>query len=236
MSLYLCLLLGSLAIPLGYSILVRNYIEQKSFLISTSLIALFFLVWDAAFTHLGIWEFNSTYCSGLRMLGMPLEEWMFFFIIPFCSLFIHFVLVETLPNLKLNKKVTRLISLVAIAITTVVLVSNASKAYTAVNATFLLLVLVLGVLYYLETLRHFFLSFLIILIPFFIINGVLTGSLIDAPVVSYSSSEIIGIRLLTIPVEDTGYAFTMLFGNLMIYELLRRKFQSKALCTPITTE
>jgi len=74
----------------------------------------------------------------------------------------------------------------------------------------------------------FFLSFLFILIPFFIVNGILTGSMIDAPIVWYNDDENLGVRLATIPIEDIGYAFSMLFCNLMIFEWLNRNQKIKA--------
>lgn len=45
------------------------------------------------------------------------------------------------------------------------------------------------------------------LIPFFVVNGVLTGTGIQGPVVWYDNTHNLEIRLLTIPVEDIGYAF-----------------------------
>ena len=71
--------------------------------------------------------------------------------------------------------------------------------------------LLLGLFFGIQILRRFYISFLIILIPFFIVNGVLTGSFIAEPVVWYNDIENLGIRLFTIPVEDIGYAFNMLF-------------------------
>jgi lycopene cyclase domain-containing protein len=61
------------------------------------------------------------------------------------------------------------------------------------------------------------------LIPFLIVNGILTGLFLEEPVVSYNKNEILGIRILTIPIEDVGYAFSMLFSNLMIFEYLKRE-------------
>ena len=57
-----------------------------------------------------------------------------------------------------------------------------------------------------------------ILIPFVMVNAILTGSFIDEPVVWYNNSENLGIRFLTIPVEDFGYAF-----SLILFKLLLRK-------------
>jgi lycopene cyclase domain-containing protein len=100
---------------------------------------------------------------------------------------------------------------------------NVSKAYTAVNFSILTVVLLLGLFYSIQLLQQFYISFLIILIPFFIVNGILTGALTEYPIVWYDNLENLGIRLYTIPVEDIGYCFSLLFGNLMIFEYLKKK-------------
>ncbi len=67
-------------------------------------------------------------------------------------------------------------------------------------------------------LNTFFITFLIILIPFGIVNGILTGSFIAEPVVIYNDTENLGIRLGTIPIEDIGYAFSMLLMSLVLIQ------------------
>ncbi|MFT5253134.1 MAG: lycopene cyclase domain-containing protein [Flavobacteriales bacterium] len=62
----------------------------------------------------------------------------------------------------------------------------------------------------------FFLLLLIILIPFFFVNGILTGAFTELPIVSYNNEENLGLRLVPIPLENIGYAFSLLFGNFMI--------------------
>lgn len=221
---YLYVLIGSISVPLAFTVFYLDVIKRwKDFLISTSTVAFAFLIWDALFTRAGVWGFNEAYCLGLKLFMMPLEEWMFFFAIPFCSLFTHFVLKHLAPKFFLNEPLTRTIAVVLIAVTCILLCTHFSKAYTAVDAIFLIITLALGVVFYLQLLQRFFLSFLIILIPFFIVNGILTGSMIDAPIVWYNDDENLGIRLATIPIEDIGYAFSMLFGNLMIFECLKPK-------------
>jgi len=74
-----------------------------------------------------------------------------------------------------------------------------------------------------NTLHRFYISYLVILIPFAIVNGILTGSFIDDPVVWYNNAENLGIRFFTIPVEDFGYAFSMLYFSVFLIELLKRK-------------
>jgi lycopene cyclase domain-containing protein len=76
-------------------------------------------------------------------------------------------------------------------------------------------------------LNRFFISFLIILVPFFIFNGVLTGTFIHEEVVWYNPSEITGIRLLTVPVEDIGYAFSLLLLNLLLINNFQKLFKQQ---------
>ena len=219
--LYFILLLGSLIVPAGYSLLQTDFIKNwKPFIISTSVIAGIFLVWDAFFTSLGVWGFNPDYCLGIFLLSMPIEEWLFFFIIPFCSLFIHFARMSISKQRKSNIKATRIFFAILLSFILVVLLYNLDKSYTAVNLSLLLLVMALGIWLTPALLQQFSISFLIILIPFLLVNGILTGLLTTTPVVWYDDSENLGIRLFTIPVEDVGYAFTMLFGNLLLFDYL----------------
>ena len=220
---YFYVLIGSVIVPMLFSIFAMDFVKAwKSFGLSTVIIASVFLIWDYFFTTAGIWGFNHEYCLGVYILKMPLEEWLFFLIIPFCSLFTHFAFFYALPKLKINPKLTMGITFALIVLSAVLIATNISRAYTAVNFSFLLVTLILGLIYKKELLQRFYISFLIVLIPFFIVNGILTGAITSSPIVWYDNLENLGIRLYTIPVEDIGYAFSMLFGNLMIFDALKQ--------------
>ncbi len=50
-------------------------------------IALVFLVWDAVSIAAGVWTYNDGYISGVRLpFRVPLEEVLFFVVIPLCAL------------------------------------------------------------------------------------------------------------------------------------------------------
>ena len=228
--LYLILTLGSLSVPLAYSILEKkfHFIQYAKIALSSILIvAIPFLIWDALFTHFGIWGFNETYHLPFTILGMPLEEWLFFFCIPYACLFTHEVIKYLLPKFKISKGGAVIISFLLLLSIGFLLIFNFGKLYTTVNFIWFLALLIFTLVKYPEALQTYYPSFLIILIPFLIVNGILTGSLIDSPVVWYNNTENLGIRLLTIPVEDIFYAFNMLFSIQLIFNFLKRKQYEK---------
>lgn len=195
----------------------------KAVFSSLTIVATIFLIWDAIFTANGVWGFNPDYHLNFLLFGMPIEEWLFFFCIPYASIFIHYSLAYFKLNLLVSKKITKGITLFFMIILLPVIVMNTDKAYTFVNYTFLEFVLLMGFFFGLKYLQRFYIAFLIILVPFFIVNGILTGTGLEEPVVWYNNAENLGIRLLTIPIEDIGYAFTMLFGNILLIEWFKKK-------------
>jgi lycopene cyclase domain-containing protein len=46
-------------------------------------------IWDVIVTARGHWQFNPTYILGPGFLGLPAEEWLFFLVIAFVSIFTH---------------------------------------------------------------------------------------------------------------------------------------------------
>jgi lycopene beta-cyclase len=44
-------------------------------------------IWDIAAVARGHWWFNEQYIIGIQWLGLPLEEWLFFPIVGFVSVF-----------------------------------------------------------------------------------------------------------------------------------------------------
>ena len=224
--LYLALDIGSISIPLLYSFhkKMRFIRHWKAVLTSLTIVAFFFLIWDAIFTANGVWGFNDNYHLPFLILGMPVEEWLFFFCIPYASLFIHYSFEYFKPNLLLPKKITQIITIAILVVVAYLLFANFGKWYTTVNY-----IVLIGLLVYsyfrggIKHLRRFYISFLVILIPFFIVNGVLTGTGIDTPVVWYNNEENLGIRIATIPVEDIGYAFSMLFSSVLLIDFFKEE-------------
>lgn len=225
MFLYLLLNLSAISIPLLYSFekKMRFIKDWKAVFLSITIVSTVFLIWDAIFTANGVWGFNPNYHLNILLFGMPFEEWMFFFCIPYASVFIHYSLAYFKPDLLISVKATKFITLFVSVFLLPVIIMNSEKAYTFVNYSFLLFVLLIGFFSGIRLLQRFYIAFLIILIPFFIVNGVLTGTGIEGAVVWYNNEENLGIRIGTIPIEDIGYAFTMIFGNVLLIEWFKKK-------------
>jgi lycopene cyclase domain-containing protein len=186
-----------------------------------------FVVWDSWFTRTGVWSFNPTYVSDYRILDLPLEEWSFFVVVPYASIFIYACLkAYTNDNWWQNK--VRFLNYTFIIWSILVIVVFHDKTYTVVNFA-LALVILLVQQYWIKGkyMGYFWMAYFVHLIPFFIVNGVLTGAVTPEPVVLYNPEEIIGMRLITIPIEDSVYALTCLLLPITVMEALQQK-KSKA--------
>jgi lycopene cyclase domain-containing protein len=190
--------------------------------------AVLFLVWDEIFTQMGIWGFNDQYLTGILIGNLPIEEILFFVCIPYACVFSYFALNHLIekdylfPHQDLISSIL-IISLLGFGIYYI------DKAYTGV--TFFALGLFLA--YQMLKLKprymgRFYIAFLFTLVPFFIINGILTGSFIDDEVVWYNNAETLGIRIGTIPIEDFFYGMLLILMNITVFEWLEERDRFKA--------
>ena len=226
-QLYLILNLASVAIPFLFSFegRISFYKKWPVLLLSVVITTIPFIIWDIFFSHIGVWGFNANYLIGIELLGLPLEEWMFFFCIPYACIFMHYSLTFLFPNWQLSKRLVRALSFFLILTFFLVAIMYYDRWYTTIN--YGLAAIVLSIAYKSNTLllQKFYITFLVMLIPFFVINGVLTGFGIEHQIVWYNDDENLGIRMITIPIEDMTYAFTLILSSLMLMDFLPRYFK-----------
>jgi lycopene cyclase domain-containing protein len=180
-----------------------------------------FLVWDHFFTVRGVWSFNPGYVMGLNLLSLPVEEVLFFITVPFACIFIYECLNAYLPA-RLFTGDAPMISGVLLIFSLLMLVAFRDRIYSAV--TFGLLAAVLAVVFFtrMRIMARFYLAFAVSLLPFYMVNGLLTS----LPVVLYNDDENVGLRVGTIPVEDHFYSLAMLLMNILFFEYFRRRARS----------
>lgn len=220
MSLYFWIDILSISVPLLVSFhpRIRLYKKWRALFLAIFITLVPFIVWDIYFTIQAYWGFNETYLSGISILHLPVEEWLFFICIPYACVFTHVSILEINPNLSLSKKVSNRVSVILLVIFTLVLLFNFEKAYTSVVMIFALITLGLVKIFDPNLLKTFYLTFLFMLVPFFIVNGVLTGTGIEDNIVWYNDEQNLGVRLGTIPVEDSAYAFSLILMNLSLFK------------------
>jgi lycopene cyclase domain-containing protein len=201
--------------------------QWKYFFQASVLTAALFIGWDILFTYLGVWGFNSSYVVGFYFFNLPLEELLFFICIPYACVFTYCCLKAFFDFSPFNKK-ARFFSLILISSLLVTAVLNFQRLYT--SSTFILLSFLLGFLTFtrVKYLAVFFATFLLILIPFFISNGILTGSFTGQAVVRYGNHYNLGLRMFTIPLEDTFYGMLLMLMNVWLYEFFLEREMGKA--------
>lgn len=224
--LYLFLDIFSFVIPFAYSFERKrmHFIQYwKPYFTGIVIVGLFFIIWDVYFTYAGVWGFNDRYLVGWRIFKLPIEEWLFFLLIPYASNFIHYALQHFFPKPELSDKTAHKLSLLLFVISFAIAVGNTDKMYTLSSFGLFSLLILAQMKFKFFIFKRYALSFIVILIPFFIVNSWLTGSFTDEPVVWYNDAENLGIRAGTIPVEDFFYCFSMLYGSVLIFEWLKSR-------------
>mgnify|MGYP001197965924 FL=1 len=231
MSTYFQVLFFSFLIPFLFSFhpKINFYKKWSAFFTANFFVSVPFLIWDEIFVRLDVWGFNSKHLSGLSIFSLPIEEILFFIVIPYCCVFTYEVLSIFFAKFIFNTKKINLILGIILLVSSIFLFDRLYSFYT-----FFFLSLILISLYFFNKkfLKDFYLTYLLITITFFIIvNGILTGGMtggfLNQPPVWYNNSENLNIRFWTIPVEDFFYSFLLLLTNIWLYEVFKKRFYHK---------
>jgi len=220
---YLLVNFGVFSIPFLFSFHPKfNFIKTwKAFVPAVLITGTVFIIWDIIFTEVGVWSFNDRYVLGIYWFGLPVEEWMFFFCIPYACMFTHFCL--HLINWNLNDNFAYYLRLVLIIILLTIGFVSTEKLYTSITFISCAIILTCYPLFKRDRkdFKKFLISYSILIIPFLISNGILTGTGLEDAVVKYNGKHILGVRALTIPCEDFIYGLMLILTNILIYEKLK---------------
>ncbi|MDW3196624.1 MAG: lycopene cyclase domain-containing protein [Cytophagales bacterium] len=224
MSLYFLLHFCTISFPLARSFeyRVKYYTKWAPLVLAILITGFVFIVWDILFTKSGVWGFNPAYLSGFYLANLPIEEWLFFVTVPFASVFIYENVIYFIRK-PLKSAIAQRIMLVMGITLVLIAITHYDQLYTfyCFLGTGILLILH-GTYIKAEYAGHFLITYLFHLIPFFVVNGILTGSFIDGQIVWYNPAEHFGILLMTIPIEDSIYSMFLLLMNITLYEYFKK--------------
>lgn len=85
---YLLVLAGCLVAAVWVEPVLRVGVlrQWRRLLLAVGPVAVVFLVWDALAIHAGRWAFDKNQTLGVRVVGLPLEELLFFLVVPVCAI------------------------------------------------------------------------------------------------------------------------------------------------------
>ena len=226
MSTYLQVLIYSLSIPLLFTFhdKIKFHKQWLAFFKANIITAIPFIIWDIIFTKKGIWGFNEKHISEISIYNLPLEEVLFFIIIPYCCVFTYYTLKKIL-SIDINTNRIKILTLILALCVLIVASIYHYYLYTFITLIILGLLLILITLKEknLYILKNFYITYIIIsLIPFIIVNGILTGGPLNEPVVWYNINEMINIRVWSIPITDFFYSMLLLLINCLLFEIFSR--------------
>lgn len=221
MSTYLLINIAIIFFPLilSFDKNLKFYKKVPYVLQSIAFISTAYIVWDVIATERGDWFFNPEHLVGFNILGLPLEEILFFITVPYSCIFIY----ETVSfyvkekKLSINNKLFLIPAILVMILGTVFYDQNYTFTVSIFVGAFFI-----GAILFNESLldsRNFWITILIGFIPFLIVNYFLTS----IPVVTYNEAAFSGKRFITIPYEDFLYSFSMISLWILFYELAKKK-------------
>ncbi len=234
-NLYMWILIGTIFFPfiLSFDKRVQFYTQWLPLVKATIFPALIFILWDIIFTKNGVWSFNHIYITGKNIMGLPIEEILWFLVIPYCCVFIYECINHYLGP-RWNERVIKAILILMLIIMTCITFFYIDQIYTALTFTagaFFCIIMLFDMRSQFVT--SFLITWLISLIPFLMVNGILTGAITEEPIVAYSPDAIIGIRIGSIPIEDAIYLWSYLFIILWGFDFYKKIDKKRNQSNPI---
>jgi len=72
--------------PLEVVLKTRVYARWSRLLLTLLPVVVVFVVWDVLAIRAGHWDYDPEQVTGLQLGGLPLEELLFFLVIPVCAI------------------------------------------------------------------------------------------------------------------------------------------------------
>jgi lycopene cyclase domain-containing protein len=190
-----------------------------SVLVSITIVGAVYLAWDAWATSRGHWAFNSIFVHDFRFLGLPMEEILFFCVVPYAGLFIWKTIEYYRRDRENELNFVPIRSAVLLAGVGIAMWVGKGYEYTALAAWSLALFLFADhwLKVRLTSQPSYWYTQLAIVFATLIFNGYLTAR----PIVLYGSQFQLGLRIYTIPVEDFLYGFGLCSWVMLVFSLMQ---------------
>ena len=218
--------LGSLTILLIMAVVLIAKItndllfEIKYILPAVAFSAIIFLMINIRLAELRVFVYNPNYLSGVNWLQYPAEEWLLLPVLSLLSFSSYLFAKKRLTSFE-KPNLFVIISLVLLVVSGLITWFSRQKIYPF--SMFTLLTIYLGYTVFRNRFKHhltsFYLAFLIMIIPFFVLRAVVFSSQVIIP----DNNYLVGISLVNMPVEEFAFLFLLMLINITIYEYLRER-------------
>ncbi len=175
-------------------------------------VALIYIMWDGVVTGY-FWYFNPRFVLGPAVLGVPFEEMLFFITVPVACLFLWVHWHHRISRDVMLPHAPRVLMIVVIAIAVVSVMYG--WWYTLSVGVMGIITVTLDEVYKTHLLRDR--SFLAYLLCVGLLTLVFNWYLTARPVVTYNPSVKSGLHILSIPVEDFLYGWTLVTLCCVLY-------------------
>ena len=218
---FLYLNLALFILPFLFSLDKKSFkIEQiRSAIIPALLVAIIFSEVSVFFTGLKIWIFNPQHLIGTFYRGIPIEQYLFVFSFNFFGLSVYNYL-----NAKISASNWQKYALFASNLLLGIFIAIFYFSYPLWYPTFTVAILFLLLIYIeygteFRFMGSFYRMFLLMLIPFYIVYGVLC----NMGIIAYQATKTVGYNIIKIPFENHLYVMGMLLLSVFILEHLKKR-------------
>jgi lycopene cyclase domain-containing protein len=211
--LFITAIAASLLMP--FVVKIQFWSRWKQLLFGLGAVSAPFILWDITATYQKHWYFNPEYTQSQRLLGLPVEEILFFIVVPLACMVV-WAFIQTKRNQRVLSDGTARNIMINAALLFVAVGVIAPGAYTRV-------VLLAGAISCILLSKHtglitgkrFWVFQLVVLGLFLVFNTILT----QLPIITYNPDAIVGFKLGAIPIEDVLYNFALI--NLFLLCFMR---------------
>ncbi|HSO85854.1 MAG TPA: lycopene cyclase domain-containing protein [Draconibacterium sp.] len=194
------------------------FMELKYMLPAIIFSGAIFILLNIRFLESGIINYNLNYLVGKNFFSLPIEEWLFLLIMSLFSFSVYILVAVKFDNFE---KPALFMAISIILLLGFGLIAWFSRQKVVPFFNFFLLTIYFGYTIFRNRFKQhfakFYISYIIVVIPFFLIKGILN----TLPIVFYNTEHTLGIRLISVPVEEFGYLFLLMLINITIFEYLR---------------